>query len=53
MPEAIEDGSLDWLRSFESGTADIYYLGDLTDYKKDILIKDTNILLNMDLANAH
>ena len=39
LPEAIEDGSLDWLRSFESGTADIYYLGDLTDYKKEYINK--------------
>tara|TARA_B100000161_G_scaffold265411_1_gene241498 strand:- start:504 stop:1514 length:1011 start_codon:yes stop_codon:yes gene_type:complete len=39
LPEAIEDGSLEWLRSFESGTADIYYLGDLTNYKNDYVNK--------------
>ena len=39
LPEAIKDGSLDWLRSFESGTADIYYLGDLTEYKREFVNK--------------
>ena len=39
LPEAIENGSLDWLRSFESGTADIYYLGDVTKYNKSFLNK--------------
>ena len=39
LPEAIKNGSLDWLRSFESGTADIYYLGDLTEYNEDFINK--------------
>jgi len=28
LPEAIEDGSLNWLRSFMAGTVDLIYLGE-------------------------
>jgi len=30
LPSSIEDGSLDWLKSFMSGTVDLIYLGDLS-----------------------
>ena len=29
VPSAIENGSLDWLNSFMSGTVDLVYIGDL------------------------
>jgi hypothetical protein len=39
LPEALDDGSLEWLRSFESGTADIVYLGDLSEASDSFINK--------------